>query len=100
MTRRSRRASWGRWRGLWDRPSRTFLPLLFTDSAPIDLRILGRSLWRAALVGAGAGLIGVCFFALVEYLHSFLLETLAGYEPLRAHGETFARISEPGRFRP
>ncbi len=100
MTRRERRASWGRWRDLWDRPSRSFLPLLFTDSAPIDLRILGRSLWRAALVGAGAGIIGVCFFALVEYLHSFLLETLAGYEPLRAHGETFARIGEPGAFRP
>jgi CIC family chloride channel protein len=97
---RSRRASWARWRGLWDRPTRSFLPLLFTDSAPIDLRILGRSLWRAALVGACAGLIGVAFFALVEYLHSFLLETLAGYDPLRAHGETFAHIGERGHFRP
>jgi CIC family chloride channel protein len=54
---------------------------------PLDLRILGRTLFHAALVGLSAGLIGALFFAGLEYAQTFLLERLAGYTPLRAHGE-------------
>ena len=94
---RSRRDSW---RAAWDRKARAYLPILFADSAPIDLRILGRTLWRAALVGAGAGLLGAAFFAGVEYLQHILLEEAAGYTALRAHGETFATGTEARFFRP
>src|SRR6186713_1890216 len=94
---RSRRDSW---RASWDRKARAYLPILFADSAPIDLRILGRTLWRAALVGAGAGLLGAAFFAGVEYLQHILLEEAAGYTALRAHGETFATGTEARFFRP
>jgi CIC family chloride channel protein len=54
---------------------------------PLDLRILGRTLLHAALVGLSAGLLGAAFFAGLEYAQTFLLEYLAGYTPLRAHGE-------------
>ena len=54
---------------------------------PLDLRILGRTLLHAAIVGLSAGLVGVVFFAGLEYAQAFFLEQLAGYTPLRAHGE-------------
>jgi CIC family chloride channel protein len=54
---------------------------------PLDLRILGRTLLHTAAVGLAAGLLGAAFFAGLEYTQSFLLEHLAGYTPLRAHGE-------------
>ncbi len=65
--------------------------MLFPDAAPIDLRILGRTLLHAALVGAAAGAVGAAFFAGLEYVQSFILEDLAGYRILRAHGETFVQ---------
>lgn len=54
---------------------------------PLDLRILGRTLLHTAVVGLAAGLLGAAFFAGLEYTQSFLLEHVAGYTPLRAHGE-------------
>ena len=94
---RSRRESW---RSVLDRRARTYLPILFADGSPLDLRILGRMLWRAALVGAAAGLLGAAFFAGVEYLQRLLLDELAGYSVLRAHGETFAAGGAAESFRP
>src|SRR5437868_15059186 len=54
---------------------------------PLDLRILSRTLIHTALVGLGAGLVGAGFFAALEHTQRFILEGLAGYAPLRAHGE-------------
>ncbi len=54
---------------------------------PLDLRILGRTLLHTAMVGFMAGLLGAAFFAGLEYTQAFLLERVAGYAPLRAHGE-------------
>ncbi len=65
-------------------------------SPQLDLRILGRTLLHAAVVGLSAGLIGAAFFAGLEYTQSFLLERLAGYAPLRAHGEKI--FSESGQL--
>src|SRR5690349_7248466 len=45
---------------------------------PLDLRILGRTLLHAAVVGLSAGLVGAAFFAGLEYTQAFLLEGLAG----------------------
>ncbi len=61
---------------------------------PLDLRLLGRTLFHTALVGLAAGLVGAAFFAGLEYTHSILLERLAGYTPLRAHGERILEHSE------
>jgi chloride channel protein, CIC family len=94
---RGRRESW---RTALDRRARTYLPILFADGSPLDLRILGRMLWRAALVGAAAGIIGAAFFAAAEYLQWLLLDRLAGYSVLRAHGETFAAGETAESFRP
>jgi CIC family chloride channel protein len=47
-------------------------------------------LWHAAVVGIAAGFVGAGFFAGVELLQRWSLESLAGYTVLRAHGETFA----------
>lgn len=57
-------------------------------------------LFHAALVGAVAGLVGAAFFAALEYVQRLLLEELAGYTPLRAHGETFLTSVELRPFRP
>lgn len=85
----------------WNLRNRAILPVLFADSAALDLRIVGRTLLHAALVGLAAGLVGAAFFAAVEYAQRVLLEELAGYVPLRAHGERFAAASgEPTVFRP
>lgn len=76
------------------------LPIIFADTTPLDLRIVGRTLFHAALVGAGAGVAGVVFFASLEFLQMALLERLAGYAPLRAAGEAFAEHEGPHVFRP
>ncbi|HMI94343.1 MAG TPA: chloride channel protein, partial [Polyangiales bacterium] len=84
----------------WNLRSRLLLPLLFTDSSPLDLRIVGRTLLHAALVGLASGLVGAAFFAGVEYTQNLLLEGLAGYVPLRARGERFAAAIHPSTFKP
>ena len=54
---------------------------------PLELQIVGRTLLHAAAVGLGAGILGCLFFAGAGLTQDLLLETLAGYEPLRAAGE-------------
>jgi chloride channel protein, CIC family len=76
------------------------LELLFADRAPLDLRIVGKTLLHAAAVGAGAGLLGSLLFVAFELLQRLLLEEFAGYVPLRAAGETFAAGAVAHEFRP
>jgi CIC family chloride channel protein len=71
------------------RPARGLLTLLRVEEAPLDLRILGRTLFHAALVGMAAGLVGAAFFATLEMMQRLLLERWTGYVILRASGETF-----------
>jgi chloride channel protein, CIC family len=73
---------------------------LLDENAPLDLRIVGRTLLHAALVGMAAGIAGALFFAGLEYLQRFVLEDLAGYTPLRADGEGLAVSDAPRTFRP
>src|SRR5512139_1943284 len=73
---------------------------LLGDEAPIDLRIVGRTLVHAGLVGAVAGLIGAGFFAALELAQRLLLGSAAGFEALRAHGERFVPPASPTAFRP
>lgn len=75
-------------------------PAALSPTAPLDLRIVGRTLFHAALVGIAAGLAGAAFFAGLEYLQTALLEGIAGYRPLRAYGEEFAKSTHSGPFRP
>ena len=82
--------------GAWRRP----VFGIFAESAPLDLRIVGRTLLQAAAVGVVAGLAGAAFFAGLEYFQRALLEELAGYIPLRADGETFAAGEGFHTFRP
>lgn len=65
------------------------LALRWRVAAPLDLRILGRTLLHAAAVGIIAGLLGGAFFAALEVTQRLLLEGIAGYAPARARGETF-----------
>ncbi|HXX70400.1 MAG TPA: chloride channel protein [Polyangiaceae bacterium] len=58
-------------------------------------------LLQAALVGAAAGLMGSLFFAGVEAFQRLILESTAGYAPLRAGGETIlGEFDHPTPFRP
>jgi CIC family chloride channel protein len=80
---------------------RDFLTTILKEAAPADLRIVGRMLFHAAIVGVAAGLMGAAFFAALEVVQRLILEDLGGYRPLRAHGETF--LAEPTNlphFRP
>jgi CIC family chloride channel protein len=61
---------------------------LFAESSPLDLRLIGRTLLHAALVGVVAGLTATLFFGGLELVEGLLLGQLAGYSRLRAHGET------------
>ncbi|HVY49111.1 MAG TPA: chloride channel protein [Minicystis sp.] len=79
---------------------RNIFAALFADRSPLDLRIVGRTLIHAAFVGVAAGLVGVLFFGALEIVEGFLLGRLAGYERLRAYGETFSIGPEGGAFRP
>src|SRR6266478_5947717 len=81
--------------------TREFLTTILKEAAPVDLRIVGRTLLHAALVGVVAGLMGAAFFAALELVQRFFLEYLGGYRPLRAAGETFLPGIESARpFRP
>ena len=84
----------------WSARNRGLLPIIFAETAPLDLRIVGRMLFHAALVGVAAGLVGAALFASIEYLQRFLLEDLAGYTVLRAHGEKFVAGHTAGMLRP
>ena len=76
---------------------RELLTTILREAAPADLRIVGRMLLHAAIVGVAAGLMGAAFFAALELVQRLVLEDLGGYRPLRAHGETFLpEIGEPG----
>ena len=79
---------------------RGLLAAILPEAAPLDLRLIGRTLLRAALVGAAAGLVGAGFFAGLEVVQRVLLELLAGYRPLRAYGETFLGEAPNTPFRP
>jgi CIC family chloride channel protein len=76
------------------------LSLLIPEAPPLDLQVLGRTLLHAAVVGAAAGVVGAAFFGALEYVQRFVLEYLAGYRPLRAHGETLFTGHRDVVFRP
>src|SRR5262245_25119301 len=80
---------------------RDLLTTILTEATPVDLRIIGRTRFHAALVGLGAGLIGAAFFAALELVQRLVLEDLGGYHPLRAAGETFLpELTSTRVFRP
>jgi chloride channel protein, CIC family len=80
---------------------REFLTSILKEATPPDLRIVGRTLSHAAIVGAAAGLMGAAFFATLELVQRLVLEDLGGYRPLRASGETFLpEIGHVAHFRP
>ncbi len=74
---------------------RELLTTILKEAAPADLRIVGRMLFHAAIVGVAAGLVGAAFFAALEVVQRLILEDLGGYRPLRAHGETFLPEHHP-----
>jgi CIC family chloride channel protein len=82
------------------RSARGLLAALLPEAPPLDLRLIGRTLLHAALVGAAAGLVGAGFFAALEVVQRVLLELLCGYRPLRAFGETFLGEPPAVPFRP
>jgi len=81
------------------RAGRAVLALLGSEGPPLEMQMLGRTLLHAVLVGVAAGIAGAAFFAALEYVQRFLLEDLAGYRFLRAHGETFAASPNAAPFR-
>ena len=93
------RVQLSRVRGWWLAQNKVLLPLWSAATGPLDLRIVGRTLLHAALVGVAAGLMGALFFGALEWVQRFLLEDLAGYVPLRAHGERFAASEATHPFR-
>ena len=98
---RRRRSFFGRAsRAAGARPAGLRALTLFAEESPLELRLLGRSLLQAGAVGAIAGLAGAAFFASLEVGQRLLLGRLAGFEPLRAKGETFLGTEPAGTLRP
>jgi len=80
---------------------RELLTTILREATPADLRVVGRTLAHAAIVGAAAGLMGAVFFATLELVQRLVLEDVGGYRPLRASGETFLpEIGHLAHFRP
>jgi chloride channel protein, CIC family len=80
---------------------RELLTTILKEATPADLRVVGRTLAHAAIVGAAAGLMGAAFFATLELVQRLVLEDVGGYRPLRASGETFLpEIGHVAHFRP
>jgi CIC family chloride channel protein len=80
---------------------RELLTTILKEAAPRDLRVVGRTLFHAAIVGIAAGLMGAAFFATLEIVQRLVLEDLGGYRPLRASGETFLpELTHVLHFRP
>ncbi len=80
--------------------SEVFTRLALGSLGPLDLRLIGRTLLHAALVGAACGVAGLVLFLGVDAMQTLLLEHLCGYQPLRAAGEQLARPAHPTPFRP
>ena len=73
---------------------------LLTDTSPLDLRLIGRTLLHAAIIGFVAGLMAVFFFGALELVEELVLGGLAGYTPLRADGEkVFSHLVESSTVR-
>lgn len=74
--------------------------LLFSgDAAALDLRLVGRTLLHAGLVGVLAGILGAAFFAALEIGQRVVLEGVGAFALLRAQGETFTRPEPAGPAR-
>src|SRR5687768_3347901 len=69
------------------RPVRGLLAMLVPDDPPLELNIVGRTVFHAVVVGLAAGLLGSAFFAGLELVQHVVLEGGAGYQPLLARGE-------------
>lgn len=83
--------------------TRRTLSALLSEAAPVDLRLIGRTLLHAALVGVLAGAVAVMFFAGLEIVEDLLLSKLVGHSRLRAAGDQALDLglgSEHSRFRP
>ena len=81
------------------RPLRDLVAVFTADDAPLDLRLVSRTLLHAALVGLAAGLLGVGFFFGLEYAQHLVLEMAVGYKPLRASGEEIVARASDTEFR-
>jgi CIC family chloride channel protein len=73
---------------------------VLAEESPLELRLLGRALLHAGVVGVVAGLAGAAFFSALELGQRVLLEHGAGYAPLRARGETFFAAAAAEVLRP
>lgn len=74
-----------------DRPRagwRGALSGLIEVATPLDLRLIGRTLLHAILVGVVAGLVSVLFVGALELIEELVLGRLTGYVGLRASGES------------
>ncbi|AKU90296.1 chloride channel protein [Vulgatibacter incomptus] len=80
--------------------NRRIFSALLADDAPVDLRLVGRTLAHAALVGLAAGAAGAAFLWALEQAQRLFLEGWAGYVPLLAHGEAHDAAPSWSRFRP
>src|SRR5215831_1059010 len=72
--------------------ARRTLAALFSETTPLDLRLIGRTLLHAALVGALAGAVAVLFFAGLEVVESLVLGKMVGHSRLRAAGEKVIEV--------
>jgi chloride channel protein, CIC family len=71
---------------------RGLMAAIFREAAPLDLRVVGRILIHATVVGAAAGLLACLVYYALEVVQLFVIDHLTGYGSLRAAGE-FSNLS-------
>ena len=71
-----------------EKRTREIFAALFVETVPLDLRLIGRTLLHAVLVGVLSGVVSVLFVGGLELVESLLLGQVVGYSRLRAAGES------------
>lgn len=77
------------------RPVRSLLNVVTGEEPPLDLRLVGRTVLEAIVVGLTVGAAGCLMLVALEFFETQILEHLLAYPHLRAVGEAPAPAAAP-----
>lgn len=81
------------------RPVRSLLNVVMGEEPPLDLRLVGRTVLEAIVVGLTVGAIGCLMLVALEFIETLVLENLLKYPHVRAVGEASTPFFDAGNTR-
>lgn len=81
------------------RPMRSLLSVVMGEEPPLDLRLVGRTVLEAIVVGLTVGAAGCLMLLALEFVETLVLEHLLAYPHLRAVGESRTPFVDAGGVR-